>query len=143
MNKDHFRKLERMYLSAPINELYRPSIEVGEGTTEISMEADKKFFHAADALHGAVYFKMLDDAAFFAANSVVTDTFVLTTSFNIHFFRPVIGGTITSKGTIIFASSNLYVSEARLYTDEGTEVAFGTGTFMKSRMLLTEDIGYT
>lgn len=139
---EHYRKLERMYLSAPINALYLPTIKISEGASEISIKADKKFFHAADALHGAVYFKMLDDAAFFAANSIVTDTFVLTTSFNIHFFRPVIGGMITSKGRVIYSSKNLFVSESELYADDGIQVAFGIGNFVKSRRLLNEEIGY-
>ena len=36
-------------------------------------------FHAAGAGHGTIYFKMLDDAAFYAANSMVEEQFVLTT----------------------------------------------------------------
>jgi acyl-coenzyme A thioesterase PaaI-like protein len=35
---------------------------------------------------------MLDDAAFYAANTLVTDRFLLTTSFNLLFSRPVRGG---------------------------------------------------
>ena len=36
-------------------------------------------FHTAGAAHGTLFFKMLDDAAFYAANSLVTDRFLLTT----------------------------------------------------------------
>ena len=46
-------------------------------------------FHAADAAHGTVYFKMMDDAAFYACNSLVTDRFLLTTAFNLLFTRPL------------------------------------------------------
>jgi acyl-coenzyme A thioesterase PaaI-like protein len=34
--------------------------------------------HSIHAVHGSVYFKALDDAAFFAVNSLVEDVFVLT-----------------------------------------------------------------
>ena len=35
------------------------------------MPIKKDYFHALEAIHGSVYFKILDDAAFFAAQSVV------------------------------------------------------------------------
>lgn len=142
IDKEHFRKLEQMYRSAPINKLYRPDIVVGEGSAEISIQVSKEYFHAAHAMHGAIYFKMLDDASFFAVSSVVTDTFVLTTSFNLHFFRPVSSGKITSRGILHFSSSKLFVAEARLINEDGDEIAFGTGNFMKSRMPLSVEMGY-
>ncbi len=55
---EHYRKLERMYLAAPINEFFKPSIQIGRGTAEIKVNVDRRFFHAAQAAHGAVYFKM-------------------------------------------------------------------------------------
>ena len=50
---------------------------------EIDLTISDKYFHALNAIHGTVYFKLLYDAAFFAANSVVKDVFVLTSSFNL------------------------------------------------------------
>src|SRR4051812_23261804 len=81
---DHYRRLERMYAVAPINRFFEPVLHVTEGRAEISVPVKPEFFHAARAIHGSVYFKALDDAAFFAANSLVTDVFVLTVSFNLH-----------------------------------------------------------
>ena len=70
MAKDsHFKKLEKMYLAAPINEFYCPLIKITDSEATIEIEVTEKLFHSADAVHGSVYFKMLDDAAFFAANS--------------------------------------------------------------------------
>jgi len=137
----HFRKLEMMYHSAPINLEYRPNLTVSEKRAEITMEVDPRYFHAANALHGSVYFKMLDDAAFFAANSIVEDVFVLTVGFQLHFFRPVSQGTLHSIGELEFASKNLFVCKARLFADD-VEIASGTGSLMKSRQPLTEEIGY-
>jgi acyl-coenzyme A thioesterase PaaI-like protein len=71
MNQEkHFRCLESIYAAAPINEFYNPEMEVREGEATIEIEISEKLHHSAGAVHGSVYFKMLDDAAFFAANSL-------------------------------------------------------------------------
>jgi uncharacterized protein (TIGR00369 family) len=141
-NEKHYRKLEHMYYSAPINRYFNPELTISEGTADVKVKMDKKYFHAANAAHGAVYFKMLDDAAFFAVNSVVEDVFVLTTTFNVHFLRPVDRGTLRAVGRLTFASKTVFVAEARLYNDQDKEIAIGTGTFLRSKTSLTEDIGY-
>ncbi len=89
MNKDaHFSELERRYLAAPINAFYGPDIEVSEGEARVGMT----MFHAAGAVHGSVVFKMLDDAAFFAAASLERTSFVVTTTFTTYLTRPVSSG---------------------------------------------------
>ncbi len=85
---------------------------------------------------------MLDDAAYFAVNSVVTDSFVYTTSFNIQILRPVKSGKITANGELKFASKNLFIADAILYDEKNREVARGSGNFMKSGIMLGEEIGY-
>ena len=144
MNQEHFRKLEKMYLSANINTMIfdTTTIIISEKTAEIGLTISEKYFHALGAIHGSVYFKLLDDAAFFAVNSIVEDAFVLTTSFNINLVRPVTKGKLRSVGTVRFQSPNLYVAESRLYNEEGKEVAFGTGNFAKSKIQLSDVIGY-
>ena len=44
---------------------------IGPGTCTMTMTVREDFFHAAQAMHGALYFMMLDNAAFFAVNSIV------------------------------------------------------------------------
>ncbi len=139
---DHHRKLERMYLAAPVNDLYRPTIRIGEGTAVIEMDADPRFFHAAGALHGSAYFKALDDAAYFAVNSLVDDAFVVTASFNLYLLRPVTGGTLRAEGRVTSASKNQFVAEAVLYGEGDEQVARGTGSFQRSRVALTEVEAY-
>jgi uncharacterized protein (TIGR00369 family) len=139
---EHFRKLERMYASAPINAFFRPVLTVGEGTAELVMPVREEFFHAAHAMHGAVYFKALDDAAFFAANSLVTDAFVLTVSYTVHLTRPVTGGSVRASARVVHHSRSLLLADAELFDQEGRQVARGTGSFMPSRTPLSEEIGY-
>ena len=143
MHDEHYRKLEWMYVhGAPINKFYTPKIDISEGECEITIESDPKFFHAANAVHGSVYFKMLDDAAFFAANSLVQDVFVLTTSFNIYLMRPVIYGQIKAVGKVVSASRKSFLAEAVLYNEKGKEISRGSGNFVKSDIQLNESIGY-
>ena len=97
----HWRALERMYLGSPINTIYEPSISVRNETAEISIQIQERSFHAAGAIHGSVTWKMLDDAAFFAAASAVDDVFVLTTSFTSYLTRPVSEGELRSLGRIV------------------------------------------
>lgn len=140
----HFKKLERMYLSAPINnEIYKGiTIDISNEKAELSFKIGKTFFHAANAIHGSVYFKMLDDAAFFAVNSIVEDVFVYTVSFNTQLLRPVSSGVIRSVGELKFKSANLFIADSTLFDENNKLVGRGSGNFMKSKIQLTEDIGY-
>jgi len=139
----HYRALERLYAAAEINRLFPSQLAIaGEGRARISFVVDPRYFHAAGAAHGTLYFKMLDDAAFYAANSLVTDRFLLTTAFNLHFTAPVRAGPVHAEGTWISGRRRVYVAEARLVDSEGEEIARGTGTFMRSHIALSSLPGY-
>jgi uncharacterized protein (TIGR00369 family) len=139
----HFRALERLYAAAPINQLFDSHLTItGAGTARIDFQLDERHFHAAGAAHGTSYFKMLDDAAFYAANSLVTDRFLLTTAFNLLFTRPLGSGRVTAEGRWINGQRRVLVAEARLIDAAGEEVARGTGTFMRSRIGLASLPGY-
>lgn len=144
VKSDHYAKLEKMYLSARINKAHYPStiIQINDRLSEISVEIDESYHHALGAMHGSVYFKLLDDAAFFAAQSIVKDVFVLTANFNIHFTRPQMFGKITATGKVDHATNNLIIASAILKNDKGKIIAQGTGSFMKSGTLLSPEIGY-
>lgn len=141
-SEEHFRRLERMYLSAPINNYYNPTIYVEEGRARVQFDIRPEFFHAANAVHGSVYFKALDDAAFFAVNSLVEDVFVLTVTFNVELLRPVSMGTLTAEGRVLHASSRLYAAESELRDGDDHIIGLGRGTFLPSSMALTADVGY-
>ena len=144
MNIEHFEKLENMYLRANINtQIFDTTdceIELEKAT--ISLSISEKYFHALGAIHGSVYFKLLDDSAFFAVNSIVEDVFILTTSFNTNILRPANSGRITAVGKVRYKSKNLFVAESTLYNEEGKEIAFGIGNFAKSKIELSREIGY-
>ena len=85
---------------------------------------------------------MLDDAAFYAANTLVTDRFLLTTSFTLHFTRPVRAGEVVAQGRWISGRRRVLVAEAWLFDKEGAMIGRGTGTFMRSQIGLSGLPGY-
>ncbi|MBS1239154.1 MAG: hypothetical protein H6R38_472 [Deltaproteobacteria bacterium] len=115
----HFKKLENMML--PVRQ---------------------DFFHAAGALHGSLYFLALDNAAFFAVNSLVEDLFVLTASLTTYMTRPVTEGTLKAVGKVVSRGRTQFIAESVLYDAEGQEVGRANGIFVKSRIPLSEKIGY-
>ena len=140
---EHYRKLERMYLSAPTNAYYAPTISIAEGRAEVTIAVRPEFCHAAGAVHGSVYFKLLDDAAFFAANSLVDDLFLVTVSFNLYLTRPVSEGRMRAFGHVVHRSQRLFIAEAEVTDASGREIARGSGTFMRSSIALASVPGYS
>ncbi|MES2493055.1 MAG: PaaI family thioesterase [Pseudomonadota bacterium] len=139
----HWRALEGLYASAPINRIFESQLTIDHGgAARIAFHIGPDVHHAAGAAHGTVYFKMLDDAAFYAANTLVTDRFLLTTSFNLHFVRPVKSGRVVAEGRWISGRRRVLVAEARLVDEQGEEIGRGTGTFMRSRIALSGLPGY-
>jgi len=137
------RALEALYCSAPINSLFESRIQLPEaGRSLIRFPVKDDSFHAAGAAHGTLYFKMLDDAAFYAANGLVSDRFLLTTAFNLHFTKPMKKGEATAEGRWISGRRRVFVAEARIMDSTGEECARGTGTFLRSHIALSGLPGY-
>ncbi|HMA23854.1 MAG TPA: PaaI family thioesterase [Gemmatimonadaceae bacterium] len=139
---EHFRKLERMFHAAPINRFFEPVLRVSEGKAEITVPIKPDFFHAANAVHGSVYFKALDDAAFFAANSLVSDVFVLTVTYTVYLTRPISEGAMRATGRVVHRSKSLIIADAELLDSSDRQIARGSGTFMRSQIPLSPAIGY-
>lgn len=142
--KAHYRALEALYRAAPVNTLFESRLEiVTDGHARILFTVDERVHHAAGAAHGTIYFKMLDDAAFYACNSLVSDRFLLTTAFNMLLTKPIRSGPIVAEGHWVSGRRRVFVGDARLIDADGDEVARGTGTFMRSRIPLASLPGYT
>ena len=71
----------------------------------------RRVCHTAGGLHGSGYFKLLDDAAFFAAQSMNPTHFVVTTSFTSYITKVVVPAkvpTLTSTGTVTSSTRASY-----------------------------------
>jgi len=132
---DHYRLLERIYAVAPVNGFIEPTMVVSDGEAEIRAAVRRDWFHTAGAVHGSIFFKLLDDACFFAANALVPDVFVLTSDFHIRMLRPVTEGELVAVGRVVNRSRRLIVAEGTLHCG-GKLVATGTGSFMPSSIRL-------
>lgn len=142
MQKQHFKKLENMYHAAPFQELIKSKLKISEGEAELEMVIDPILHHAANAIHGFVYFKMMDDVANFAANSMEKEFFLLTSSFNLYFLRPVQSGKIRGVGKVVSRTKSQYIAEAVIYNDENKEIGRGSGAFAVSRKPFADVPGY-
>ena len=141
--EQHYRSLESMYAAAPVNAFYEPRMTVGEGQAEIEIDLSEKFHHSAGAVHGSVYFKMLDDSAFFAANSYETEVFVLTTSFTTYMTRPVSAGKLRAVGRVVNKNRSQFIAESIVYDSENNELGRGNGVFVRSKLRLVDTKGYS
>ena len=56
--KEHYRKLENMYVSGPVNDYYAQKLQVSKGVAEVTIQVRRDFFHATGAVHGWVYLKL-------------------------------------------------------------------------------------
>lgn len=140
--KAHHRRLENMYQAAPFNALFQPQLTVGEACAEIVIELNETLHHAGGAVHGSVYFKMLDDAAYFAANSLESEFFVLTTSFTTYLTRPISSGTMLAKGRVVNQNRSQIIAEAVVFDGNGKEIGRGNGIFVRSKNKLIDVKGY-
>jgi uncharacterized protein (TIGR00369 family) len=142
IDAEHHRSLERLYAAAPITQWYGTRILISDGQAEVRLPTRSEFHHAAQAVHGSVYFRALDDAAFFAVNSRVREVLVLTVSFTVHFVRPVATGELRAVGRLLHGGGRLFFAESDLRNDSGELLAHGSGVFTRSAISLDPSIGY-
>jgi len=139
----HFRKLERMYLCAPIQSLYpNTNIDISHNKAVITLPIETRYFHAAQAVHGSVYFRLLDDSAFFAVQSTQRIYFVLTKSFQVKLTRPVHSGLLTAQGEFESLESGDLIASSILFNHHKKEIGFGRGVFVKSKIRLINELGF-
>lgn len=140
MNTTHYKKLENLYTQVNIGQFYDTTeMEVSHEKAEIRLHIEPKYHMGLGLTHGSVYFRLLDDACFYACMSLEEETHLLTSRFNIEFLKPVISGVVTAKGKITHKLKRGYQAEASLFNSDNELIAYGSGHFAKTKMLL-EDI---
>jgi uncharacterized protein (TIGR00369 family) len=138
----HFRRLERLYSASPISRWYGSVVIIEAGSAEVSFPIRPEFLHAGAGVHGSVYFRALDDAAFFAANSREAETLLATVDFNVRFLRPVSQGQLFAHGLAMHQSGHLFFAQAELFDASGRMLATGSGTFTRTKVALDAGVGY-
>ena len=128
-----YKQLNQMYLRAPINQSFKPELTISKGSSKLTVAINKNHFHSAHYVHGAVIFKLLDDSAFFAAQSLEHTYFVVTSSFTSYFIRPVNKGHLIATGTIISQTKTRIIAESIVKDENEKIIAKGSGVFANSR----------
>ena len=132
-----------MYYAAPFNQFFKPELTITDHQTEILIKIERHHYHAGGNVHGSIYFKMLDDASFFAAQSMEYDVFLVTTSFTTYLTRPVSTGVLKSIGQVVNYNRSQFITESILYNSDDKEIGRGNGIFVRSKMALDHALGYT
>ena len=122
---------------------WNDELVIEEKGTSLTQSTTENHFHAAGALHGSVFFKMLDDAAFFAAQAKETTYFINTVSFDVKFFRKHTVGLLTAVGKLEAATRQHFVASAQITNEKGKLIASGSGVFLKTQVKLEEVEAYT
>jgi uncharacterized protein (TIGR00369 family) len=139
---EHWRRREHMFHGAAINQGSEAILAVDDGYASVRLTLTPQMHHAGGAAHGAVIFKLLDDAAYFAAASQIREVFLVTVSFTTTFLRPASEGVVIATGRVLHRSRNLCVAESSVHDPRGRLVATGSGTFQRSSTALNERVGY-
>jgi len=85
---------------------------------------------------------MLDDSAYFAANSIELNSFVLTVEFTTYLTRPISSGYMKSIGKVVSKTKTNIMAESVVYDSREREIGRGTGIFVISKHLLANTKGY-
>ncbi len=141
---EHQKRLQRVYASAPIMRFYNTSYLrfLEEGTTT-TLTVESKYFHGQRALHNSVYFRMLEDAAYFACAAQEPDFHLSTSSFTTNFEEPVSTGKIKAIGTVLKSTKDGYTATAELKDENDVVLATGKGTYKRTEMKWAKVFGYS
>jgi hypothetical protein len=140
--QEHFTKLENMYLSDSLNNLYEPGIKLSEGSADIIIPMKKKFGDPSGAVKSTVCHKAMADSAGYAVNATVPNVLVKAVAFSIYMTEAVPKGMLIARGRFVGVSGNHFMAESLLTDSEGVEIARGNGTFVPGEIELSAKIGY-
>jgi hypothetical protein len=143
MERTHFETLVAMYDRAPINKMVPAVFTHPRRRARGNRDDRPRGFlprRWRDSRSGLLQSAGRRDI--FAAQSLVTDCFLVTSSFQLYFLRPVSEGQLLARGQVVSRSKRLYLVEGVLLDSRGKEVARGSGTFMPSSIQLGPELGY-
>ena len=135
----HQQALLHMFHQAPVNKFFQHitlRFELDQAVVELPILPE--YMHAGGSLHGALYMKLLDDAAYFSAALLESSRFLLTAGFALDFYRPVHGGVLTATGKVKGQEGKSILSASTLTDEDGNLVARGHGRFVPGNGLLLE-----
>ncbi len=139
----HFEKLTRCCMKCKISKFLNKEITIGKaGVARVAIPFNGDLTQNSDFLHAALLFEVGDTAGFMAANSMEETYSVLTIDYHINLMRPVQKEGVYAVGEVVNAGKTLYVARSNIFADSGKLVAAGQGTYMVTKILLSDLDGY-
>jgi uncharacterized protein (TIGR00369 family) len=139
----HFEKLTRCCMKAKISRFLRKEITIEKaGTARVAIPFHAELTQNSDFLHAALLFEVGDTAGFVAVNSMEETYSTLTVDYHINLIRPVQKQGVYAIAEVVNAGKTLYIARSNIYADSGKLVAAGQGTYMTTKILLTDLEGY-
>lgn len=105
----HKRENEEFELKIPIQPLIKNSLNI---------------------VHGGITATLIDTAmGSFVNQSLPKHLAAVTSDLSIKYIKPGVGKELRCRATIIHKGSSLYICEAKVFNDQGSLIATGTGSF--------------
>jgi acyl-coenzyme A thioesterase PaaI-like protein len=125
----HWTQLERMYLAAPLNDLYDPGVRVQHGEAEIVVPLSDALRLPSGEVAESVHVKLMHDAARLAVDTVVETHAAVTVAFTVRLTRHRPMGRLIARALVITDADGQYQTECVLADATGLEIGRGEGTF--------------
>ncbi len=142
LHEQHLEKLENLYLSDAANKEFDPGVKVFEGEAEIHVPVREKISNIDGTIIGCICYKLMEDAAILAVNSIVNDVQVLASNFNIYLSNSIASRELTARARFMGNSGNQFLVETVVTDANRKEIARGSGAFVKSSLKLSQMTGY-
>lgn len=117
----------RSYLSA-LMQVESRFLENGD--YEVRIPIQPVIHNPLQIVHGGITASLIDTAMGSFVNQSLPDHLVaVTTELKINYLKPGLGKELICIASIVHKGSSVYVCEAKVYNEENTFIAMGTGSF--------------
>ena len=125
------RELEEIYRKAPISKTLNSEIWFDEDfRAHFKVNFIPSLCHALLDYHGGIIAALIDNAIWFTASACYPRIWITTSEFHTYIVGAPEGKSIFSKGWMIHKGKRTAVAKAKVKTEDGKLVAFGTGTLI-------------
>jgi len=130
-NMEWARQLEEIYRNAPIRKTLSSDIWFDEELrAHFKINTIPDLFHPLADVHGGIIGALIDNAVWYTAAAQYPNRWIVTTEFHTYLLRPAKGSNLHSYGELIYKGKTQAVAKANVERDDGTLVAYGTGTLV-------------
>lgn len=112
------------------------TVPSSDGKILVEMKVTEELKQFYGNVHGGAIAGLLDTSIAVAVNQLLdSEEGASTVEMKLNYLRPVKSGTLLAESKIIHKGKKTVVGQCEIKDDEGNMVAFGTGTFMVTRLI--------